>query len=69
MPRKLIKSEEIILPQKHMSMGAFVWLIIAMMTVQWMTLDMYLPALPVLKEEFGASEAVLNFSLNSDLIL
>ena len=69
MPRKLIKSEEIILLQKHMSMGAFVWLIIAMMTVQWMTLDMYLPALPVLKEEFGASEAVLNFSLNSDLIL
>lgn len=50
-------------------MGAFVGLIIAMMTVQWMTLDMYLPALPVLKEEFGASEAVLNFSLNSDLIL
>ena len=52
-----------------MRMGAFVGLIIAMMTVQWMTLDMYLPALPVLKEEFGASEAVLNFSLNSDLIL
>ncbi len=50
-------------------MGAYVGLIIAMMTVQWMTLDMYLPALPVLKEEFGASEAVLNFSLNSDLIL
>ena len=38
-----------------------------MMTVQWMTLDMYLPALPVLKEEFGASEALLNVSLNSDL--
>lgn len=65
----LIKKEEIVLPQKHMSMGFFVGLIIAMMTVQWMTLDMYLPALPVLKEEFGISEAMLNFSLNSDLIL
>ena len=38
-----------------------------MMTVQWMTLDMYLPALPVLKAQFGASEALLNISLNSDL--
>lgn len=69
MSGRLIRIEDIVLPQKHMGMGAFVGLIIAMMTIQWMTLDMYLPALPVLKEAFGVSEAVLNLSLNSDLIL
>ena len=48
-------------------MGFMVTVLVVMMTVQWMTLDMYLPALPVLKEVFGASEEALNVSLNTDL--
>lgn len=49
-------------------MGFYVAAIIIMMAVQWMSVDMYLPALPVLKEEFAASESLLNLSLNSDLV-
>lgn len=63
----LIDRKEILIPQKKMGMGIFVAALIVMMTIQWMTLDMYLPALPVLKKEFATSEALLNFSLNSDL--
>lgn len=63
----LIKKNEILIPQKRLSMGFFVAVMVVMMTIQWMTLDMYLPALPVLKKEFAISEALLNFSFNSDL--
>ncbi|MBQ0004786.1 MAG: MFS transporter [Clostridiales bacterium] len=37
-------------------------------TIQWVMLDMYVPALPLIKEEFGVSEAYLNMTLNSGLI-
>ncbi len=69
MSKVFIANEDILVKQKHLGMGAFVGVIIAMMTVQWMTIDMYLPALPVLKREFATTEAILNLSLNSDLIL
>ena len=63
----MIDKKEILVPQPRLGTTFYVTILILMMTVQWMTLDMYLPALPVLKEEFGASEALLNLSLNSDL--
>ncbi len=63
----MIDKSEILVPQPRLGTTLYITIIILMMTVQWMTLDMYLPALPVLKEEFGASEAFLNISLNSDL--
>ena len=63
----MINQEEVLVPQPRLGTTVYVTTLILMMTVQWMTLDMYLPALPVLKEEFGASEAFLNISLNSDL--
>ncbi len=63
----MINQEEVLVPQPRLGTTVYVTTLIIMMTVQWMTLDMYLPALPVLKTEFGASEALLNISLNSDL--
>ena len=63
----MINQEEILVPQPRLGTTVYVTTLIIMMTVQWMTLDMYLPALPVLKTQFGASEALLNISLNSDL--
>ena len=66
---RFINADEIVVRQRRMSMPFYVTVLIVMMTVQWMTVDMYLPALPVLKAEFNASEALLNMSLNSDLIL
>ncbi len=69
MSKRIINPDEILMPQKHLSMGLYVGVIITMMTVQWMALDMYLPALPVLKTEFGTTEALLNVSLNSELVM
>ena len=63
----MINKSEVLVPQPRLGITLYVTTLIVMMTVQWMTLDMYLPALPVLKVEFGASEALLNISLNSDL--
>ena len=37
-------------------------------TIQWIMLDMYLPALPILVEEFGVTEGELNISLNAGII-
>lgn len=69
MSNRVINPDEILIPQKHLGMGLYVGVIITMMTVQWMALDMYLPALPVLKTEFGTTEALLNVSLNSELVM
>lgn len=66
---KLIDKNEILIEQPKLGAAFYVWSLIIMMTVQWMSLDLYLPALPVLKEEFAVSEALLNFSFNSDLLL
>ncbi|MGI6721016.1 MAG: MFS transporter [Anaerovoracaceae bacterium] len=44
-----------------------IWLMV-ITTLQWMTLDLYLPALPVLKVELGISESLLNVSLNTGII-
>ena len=42
------------------------WLMVTV-TIQWIMLDMYLPALPILVEEFGVTEGELNVSLNAGM--
>ncbi|MBR6444109.1 MAG: MFS transporter [Firmicutes bacterium] len=59
---------EILIKQDKMSSGFFSAWIVAMTTIQWITLDMYLPALPILKEQLGISEGVLNISLNAGIL-
>ncbi len=54
--------------QKHMSMQVLVVWMMIITTTQWIMLDMYLPALPVIKEEFGVSEAYLNITLNTGMV-
>lgn len=60
--------EEILIRQKRLGMTFYaVWMMV-ITTIQWMSLDIYIPALPVLKTEFGVSEAMLNLSLNSGVV-
>ena len=62
------KNNEVLIKQKHLPMGFLaVWLMV-ITTIQWIMLDMYLPALPVLVREFGVSEGELNISLNAGII-
>lgn len=65
---KIIRKEDVLVDQPRLGVGVYFAALIAMVTVQWMTLDMYLPALPVLKQEFAANEALLNFSFNSNIL-
>lgn len=54
--------------QKHLPMGFLaVWMMV-ITTIQWITLDMYLPALPVLVDEFGVTAGELNISLNAGIL-
>ena len=50
-------------------MTVFAVSIMLMTTIQWIMLDMYLPALPSLRAELGASEALLNVSLNAGIVM
>ena len=60
--------DEVLIRQKHMPMGFLaVWLMV-ITTIQWIMLDMYLPALPILVREFGVTEGELNVSLNAGII-
>ncbi|MBQ9015661.1 MAG: MFS transporter [Firmicutes bacterium] len=59
---------EILLPQKHLNMTFFVITIMVITTIQWITLDMYLPALPILKEEFHTTESMLNITINAGIV-
>ncbi len=62
------KYNEVLFRQKNMPMGFLaVWLMV-ITTIQWMMLDMYLPALPILVREFGVTEGELNISLNAGII-
>ena len=49
-------------------MGLFAAWLMVITTIQWIMLDMYLPALPILTEEFGVTEGKLNVSLNAGII-
>ena len=60
--------KDVLLKQKHMPMGFLaVWLMV-ITTIQWIMLDLYLPALPILVDEFGVTEGELNVSLNTGII-
>lgn len=59
---------EVLLRQKHLNMTFFTVVLMIITTVQWITLDMYLPALPVLKEEFHTTESMLNISMNAGIL-
>ena len=62
------KYNEVLFRQKNMPMGFLaVWLMV-ITTIQWMMLDMYLPALPILVREFGVTEGELNISPNAGII-
>ena len=63
-----MNDSEILIKQDKMSPGFFSAWMIALTTIQWITLDMYLPALPVLKEQFAVSEGMLNISLNAGIL-
>lgn len=66
---RLVNEKEVLIKQPRLGTKVYIATIIIMMTVQWMTLDLYLPALPVLKKEFAISESLLNLSFNSNIIL
>ncbi len=60
--------KEVLLKQKHIPMGFLaVWMMV-ITTIQWIILDMYLPALPILVDEFGVTEGELNVTLNAGII-
>ena len=59
---------EVLLKQKHMPMGFLAAWLMVITTIQWIMLDMYLPALPILVDEFGVTEGELNVTLNAGII-
>ncbi len=61
-------SNEVLIRQKHMPMGFLAAWLMVITTIQWIMLDMYLPALPILIDEFGVTEGELNVSLNAGII-
>ena len=60
--------EEILFRQSRLGMTFFAVSMMVITTFQWIMLDMYLPALPVLKSAFGVSESVLNISINTGIV-
>ncbi len=60
--------KDVLIRQKHMPMGFLAAWLMVITTIQWIMLDMYLPALPILTEEFGVTEGELNISLNAGII-
>ena len=68
MDKNKSKDDGILLRQKHFNMTFFSIWIMLITTIQWIMLDMYLPALPVLTRQFHVSESLLNVSLNSGIL-
>ena len=60
--------KEVLIRQRHIPMGFLAAWLMVTVTIQWIMLDMYLPALPILVEEFGVTEGELNVSLNAGII-
>ena len=63
------KNDDILIHQKRLPMGFFAAWMMVIMTVMWVQLDMYLPALPTIREKFGVSEAYLNITINVGLVM
>ncbi len=59
---------DVLIRQKHLPMAFLAAWLMIITTIQWIVLDMYLPALPILTREFGVSEGQLNISLNTGII-
>lgn len=55
---------EILFRQRHMGSAVFVGWLIVVFTVQWMSLDIYLPAMPQIRDAFSVTEAQLNLTLS-----
>ena len=60
--------KDVLVKQKHIPMGFLAAWVMVITTIQWITLDMYLPALPILVRELGVTEGELNISLNAGIV-
>ena len=63
-----VMEKDVLIKQKHIPMVFLAAWLMVTVTIQWIMLDMYLPALPILVEEFGVTEGGLNVSLNAGII-
>ena len=54
--------------QEHMSMGFLLAWLMLIWVVQWIMVDMYLPALPQITKEFDVSEAILNITITAGFV-
>ena len=50
--------KEVLIRQRHIPMGFLAAWLMVTVTIQWIMLDMYLPALPILVEEFGVTDGL-----------
>ena len=62
------KAKDVIMDQPKMGINVFAGSIMVLTAVVWMALDIYLPALPILKEEFKVSATYLNLTLTAGII-
>lgn len=62
------KAKDVIMDQQKLGINVFAGSIMVLTAVVWMALDIYLPALPILKEEFKVSATYLNLTLTAGII-
>lgn len=62
------KAKDVIMEQPKLGINVFAGSIMVLTAVVWMALDIYLPALPILKEEFKVSATYLNLTLTAGII-
>lgn len=62
------KVKDVIMEQPKLGINVFAGSIMVLTAVVWMALDIYLPALPILKEEFKVSATYLNLTLTAGII-
>ena len=62
------KAKDVIMDQPKLGINVFAGSIMVLTAVVWMALDIYLPALPILKEEFKVSVTYLNLTLTAGII-
>ncbi len=62
------KMNDVIMEQPRLGVKLFSASIMVLTAVIWMALDIYLPALPILREEFGVSASYLNLTLTVGIV-
>lgn len=62
------KVKDVIMDQPKLGINVFAGSIMVLTAVVWMALDIYLPALPILKEEFKVSATYLNLTLTAGIV-